>query len=511
MENRQLCVCAILKTGPDGKPTREAVDFYESLVAFLPQSSLSVHESNEESELIAFDRMLEQIRRDSAFSRATHVMLVPAGIVPDASRLNFANASLTASEDGIVVRQTIDLEAELLGYSGRPDAQGRSERDRRGESALAEKAKIELQKAAPKVVYDGLVSEAASLNAALEKAPEEPQHWWKQKGAVGSILPIDLARSVIDWAMKTAVQPETLSIDQAIRWYLDVHLPSKRVEPRHTSAWDTILKVLPEKWEVENTYRVARGGEAVNFQLPSVAILTPAYGGMHARYTSSLLRVSKDLHENGIGLQVMLTEGESLVTRARHNLVHLFLMSTCTHMLFWDADLEPLDCSTVRKMLATGKPVVGGAYPYRDGSGRVVVNFLEEDENGQELPLGYHEERTAQVHVDASGCMPVRHIPTGFLLVERSVIVEMCQARPDLLYVDAGLQPALRGSPRWDLFGTEIRHRNYLSEDWAFCERWRELARDERHQVHVFVDAEFVHHGVTGSKGSLKNKMRKTT
>lgn len=466
----------------------------------------------------------------TALTRLTHVMVIPPEAVIDEERVSMALSCIDEDANAIWHTATAGPDVMLHFFDGTGD---RSERDRAAEAYLRGWAKESLGSLSPSQIHEIITQLASTWNEGkifLQTAkarlndPEATEYetgmnaqqafrWWEVPGAVGTIMP----KSVFEAAVAMWSEDDTTEInsdfDRLLRIYSVLHPEiTAKDEGPSINPWSSVFEVDSKHWNLEASYRAARGGERVR-ALPSIAILTPAYGGMHARYVSSLLRVVKDLHDHAIPCQTILTEGESLVTRARHNLVHLFLMSTCTHMLFWDADLELLDATVVRKMLSTQKHVVGGAYPFRDGSGRMVINFLETDEQGEPLSLGTHEERNVAFHVDEAGCAEVRHVPTGFLLVSREAIVELYEAHPELLYQDTGFQPGMRGSPRWDVFGTALLGHNYLSEDWAFCERWRALKSElvNRHKVYVYVDAEFVHHGIGGSHGSLKALLRKRT
>ncbi len=76
------------------------------------------------------------------------------------------------------------------------------------------------------------------------------------------------------------------------------------------------------------------------------------------------------------------------------------------------------------------------------------------------------------------GFARVRRIGTGFLLVRRNVIERMCEAYPELRHI----APVFNGrepdkAARYALFDCMIDSETgeYLSEDYAFCRRWRDL------------------------------------
>ncbi len=214
-------------------------------------------------------------------------------------------------------------------------------------------------------------------------------------------------------------------------------------------------------------------------------LATPAYNPPGLEFLAVRDLVVKDLVANDIDVTVVTSPGDSLVMRGRHTLMAEFLKSTATHLLFWDVDIEPLDPTVVRQMVATGHPVVGGACPFRGDSGRVVCNLRQED-----------RERKA-IDTDETGCAEVSEVGTGFLLISRHAIDALCEARPDLMYY-ADL-PSGFGEPMWALFDTAIRDRRFLSEDYFFCQ----LVRDAGMAVRVFVPFEAQHWGRHGFRAQF--------
>ncbi len=239
---------------------------------------------------------------------------------------------------------------------------------------------------------------------------------------------------------------------------------------------------------LDRMYDIERG-EPVSSS-PHVLIATPAYSPPELAYLATRDAVIRALNDAGVQVSILMTGGDSLVTRGRHVLVHEFLRSNATHLLQWDADVECLTPDAVLKMLATGHDVIGGAYPFRDGSGNVVANARPEDRT------------RGKVDIAGDGSLPVDDIGTGFLLTSRRVLLELQAAHPGLLY-ESDLA-AYRGVPMWALFDTALEptpsgRKRYASEDWRFCSLVRLIGR----QVYAYAPAEFAHWGKTGHRGSL--------
>lgn len=257
--------------------------------------------------------------------------------------------------------------------------------------------------------------------------------------------------------------------------------------------WETLFRaerVTPQL--IEEAYAEHRGGLEVS-ETPRVLILVPAYNASEPHQRASVNATMLDLRENGIEADYCETSGDSLVTRGRHCLVHLFMCSQATHLLQWDADVEMVDPTAVRKMVASGHDVVGCAYPWRDGSGRVVCNPLRD---------GVGPDGRAGARIDVHNCMPVAEIGTGFLMTSRKVITDLMSRHPELLY-EADLSDYL-GCPMWALFDAYLEtkpngRKRYASEDWRFCS----LARAAGHAVNVYYPPILRHWGKVAHEGHI--------
>lgn len=223
-----------------------------------------------------------------------------------------------------------------------------------------------------------------------------------------------------------------------------------------------------------------------------VFIAMPAARNPELAVRVSVQRVVADLEEHGIKATFFESPGDSLVTRGRHNLCHEFLRSTATHFLQWDDDVECLDPTAGRRMVETGQHVIGGAYPWRDGSGRVVANPKVDDVHA------------GAVDIDPrSKCIRVAEVGTGFLMVTRSCFVDLCVKHRELMYM-ADIEPYV-GAPMWALFDAGLEFRpetgrmRYASEDWRFCS----LAREAGYEIVVYYPPVFRHWGKKAHEGHI--------
>lgn len=197
-----------------------------------------------------------------------------------------------------------------------------------------------------------------------------------------------------------------------------------------------------------------------------VHIAMPCYGGQLTESTfMSFIKWANTARQLGIDWTVETMTNESLISRARNTLTAKFLNTPeSTHLMFIDADIgwEPWHLLV---MLNHDKDVVGGLYPMKTLPVKWCVNGIP----------GARED-------DPSGLVEVTKTGTGFLLIKREVF-EKLNAHPAVkpFTNDIGLDPALNQYMK-TYFDTAVRENRYYSEDWTFCENWRDLGGQ------VFVD-----------------------
>ena len=99
---------------------------------------------------------------------------------------------------------------------------------------------------------------------------------------------------------------------------------------------------------------------------PNICILTPCYGSVcFVDFVSCLMSTIECLKHYKIDSQIIFCKSDSLVTRARNNLVAKALSKKeVTHIIFIDNDIS-WDPMSIIKLLIADKPVVGGVYPLK--------------------------------------------------------------------------------------------------------------------------------------------------
>ena len=191
-----------------------------------------------------------------------------------------------------------------------------------------------------------------------------------------------------------------------------------------------------------------------------VHICMPCYGGNLTESTfMSFIKWANTARQLGIDWTIETMTNESLITRARNTLTAKFLLnSDSTHLMFIDADIgwEPWHLLV---MLNADKDVIGGLYPMKSIPIKWCVNGFE----------GARQEGELQ-EVSKTG--------TGFLLIKRHVF-EKLKGHPAVkpFKNDIGLPVELDPHMK-TYFDTGVRENRYYSEDWAFCENWRDIGGD---------------------------------
>jgi hypothetical protein len=189
-----------------------------------------------------------------------------------------------------------------------------------------------------------------------------------------------------------------------------------------------------------------------------VHIAMPCYGGMLTESTfMSFIKWANTARQLGIDWTLETMVNESLISRARNTLTAKFLdMPDATHLFFVDADIgwEPWHLLV---LLNRDVDVIGGLYPMKSMPIKWVVNGFEGAEEGPDQ------------------LQEVSKAGTGFLLMKKHVFEKM-KAHPAVKQYknDIGLDPKFDQHLK-TYFDTAVRQNRYYSEDWTFCENWRDL------------------------------------
>jgi hypothetical protein len=207
-------------------------------------------------------------------------------------------------------------------------------------------------------------------------------------------------------------------------------------------------------------------------------IATPAYDGkVNIQYALAFANTIQALHAQGIQTTPLIVSSGSLLVAERNRLVQAFWESDCTHLLCVDSDLG-WPAQAVFAMLEVGKEFVAGVYPARGNSNQFLFRpALNPD----------------STIINEKHLLKMEYIPSGFMLLKRSLIARMRERFPELYY-----EPKQKevGNPEqaFGFFDTEIWEGEFWGEDYVFCRRAREAGAE------IWVDPliQFDHAGTVG-------------
>jgi hypothetical protein len=221
-----------------------------------------------------------------------------------------------------------------------------------------------------------------------------------------------------------------------------------------------------------------------------VLIGTPAYGGMITEgYFQSALNLKNHAFALGLDVSIMTLTNESLVTRARNEIVAAFMADDYTDLLFIDADIK-FEAEHVLRILNAPFEVCATPYAMKGLNWEAVAAASGDAEAAKKASI----HSVINVTNDAKtkdGFVEAIDAGTGFMRIQKSAIKKMIEAYPETAYNSDSIGA---GDPkRWALFDTVIDNGRYLSEDYAFCRRWQAIGGE------VWVDFQSDNLGHQGS------------
>jgi hypothetical protein len=240
---------------------------------------------------------------------------------------------------------------------------------------------------------------------------------------------------------------------------------------------------------------------------PKITIATPAYGEIfYAPYVQSMYRLVRACERQKWNTTFATISYADIVESRNFLLTNWFDKTDATHLLFIDADMgfEP---QLVIDMIGLDKPVVGVVYPKRQIDLERLTKLAAEGEAPRRAINRSHDfilRRNARSGaVNAKGFIEVDGIGAGVMLIRRDCVDTMLKKMPELS--DKG---AKKSSPLAKNLDRLIRafepmfvDAGRLSEDFAFCHRWRQCGGE----IWANVTHEITHIGLHRFKGRYSN------
>lgn len=253
---------------------------------------------------------------------------------------------------------------------------------------------------------------------------------------------------------------------------------------------------------------------------PKVVILTPCYGSVcFVNYVFCIIKTKEVFKYYDIPLKIEFCKNDSLVTRARNNLVAKAMSDvTVTHLMFIDNDIT-WDPINIIKLIIANKPIVGGIYPLKKynweklandpeyikkmiekKNNSRVKNIMDDDLLVQYSLLNYNLNHIGNSIKIENNLTEVRHVATGFMMIKRGVIEKMSEAFPHTKYTDdVNYLEEHENRYAYALFDCGVEDGHYLSEDWLFCNRWKKIGG----KVYIDVSINLSHTGIEQYNGSF--------
>lgn len=251
---------------------------------------------------------------------------------------------------------------------------------------------------------------------------------------------------------------------------------------------------------------------------PKLSILTPCFGGTcYVNYMDCLIKTLSLFRHLNFNIDVIFCKNDSLVSRARNNLIAKAMSDPkTTHILFIDNDItwNPTD---ILKLIISEKPIIGGAYPLKSykwnrliepyaipglvnkKNNSILKEMVSDAEMVQYNMVNYNVNYLSNnLQVDGN-VAKIRHLATGFMMIQRPVIEKMMKAFPSTKFVDDinFLEPH-ENEFAYALFDCGVEDGHYFSEDWMFCQRWNKMGGG----VYLDVTINLNHTGLEDYKGS---------
>jgi glycosyltransferase involved in cell wall biosynthesis len=180
-----------------------------------------------------------------------------------------------------------------------------------------------------------------------------------------------------------------------------------------------------------------------------VMIGTPAFDGrVDVWYANSLVNTVKLAMQRQVELVPIYMSYDSLVQRARNDIVRLAIEEDFDDLIFIDSD-EEWNPEWIFKLLDLKEEVIG--VPVVKKSDQMMFNI-------KALPTGLKQLQNGLMEVEAVG--------TGFMKISKSALKKVWDASPE--YKNEGRSCRM-------VFDIKIENGDLVSEDNVFCQKWRSL------------------------------------
>ena len=214
--------------------------------------------------------------------------------------------------------------------------------------------------------------------------------------------------------------------------------------------------------------------------MKKVLIGTPSYDGrIDTWFADSLVRTVKQADPKQINIHAIYPSYDSLIQRARNDLVRMAMDGGYDTLFFIDSDVE-WEPEWFFRLLARPEPIVGAALIKKSDQESYTVKIIAKNLT--------RSEDDVLVQVDGLG--------TGFLKVDRFALEKLwLMSEP---YVHDGV-------PNRMVFDLKIVDGDLISEDYVMCHKWQSLG----YKVWLDPSITINHNGVKKYQGNLSSFLQR--
>lgn len=207
---------------------------------------------------------------------------------------------------------------------------------------------------------------------------------------------------------------------------------------------------------------------------------TPSYDGrIDTWFADSLVRTVKQADPKQINIHPIYPSYDSLIQRARNDLVRMAMDGGYDTLFFIDSDVE-WEPEWFFRLLARPEPIVGAALIKKSDQESYTVKIIAKNLT--------RSEDDVLVQVDGLG--------TGFLKVDRFALEKLwLMSEP---YVHDGV-------PNRMVFDLKIVDGDLISEDYVMCHKWQSLG----YKVWLDPSITINHNGVKKYQGNLSSFLQR--
>jgi glycosyltransferase involved in cell wall biosynthesis len=213
--------------------------------------------------------------------------------------------------------------------------------------------------------------------------------------------------------------------------------------------------------------------------MTKVLIGTPAHDGrVDVWFANSLVNTIKLSMQKGIEIIPVYMAYDSLVQRARNDLVRLAIEEKFDYLIFIDSDQE-WNPEWIFKLIAYKEDVIGATVVKKSDNIAFNVKALKDGLKQQQ-----------------NGLMEVECVGTGFLKISKKALQKVWDISPE--YKNEGKTCRM-------VFDVQLVDGELVSEDNVFCQKWRKLGNK------VFIDPNMTcnHIGVKKYTGNFLEFIKK--